>query len=117
MARAVFEAMAGALLRIFLLIALFTPPSRVRSANEVNMGLRARILTVVQLECGGPRNKNVLKSLARTPAQVEEFERIFDDMLASGELVMYSDKRHAVYGPPGLRRRRGSWVELGTVAH
>ena len=61
------------------------------------MGLKARIRAVVRLENGGPRNKNVLRTLARTPLQVEQFERIFDAMLASRELVMYSDKRHAVW--------------------
>lgn len=88
------------------------------------MGLKARILKVVALEGGGPRSKNVLKSLARTPLQVDQFDQIFDAMLGAGELVKYGGKgksdtvrRQAVYGPPWLTRRRGEWVELATVPH
>lgn len=83
------------------------------------MGLKARILKVTSLASGGPRNRNVLRSLARTPVQAEQFDRIFNTMLASGELVKYSPTRgrsekcrgEALYGPPGLTRRRGEWVE------
>lgn len=77
------------------------------------MGLRQRILRVTELASGGPRNKNVLRGMARTPVQAEQFERIFDALLERGELVKYSDRRQAVYGPPGLARRRGEWVEAG----
>jgi len=76
------------------------------------MGLKSRILRVTQLESGGPRNKNVLKSLARTPVQVEKFDQVFIAMLERGELKKYSDRRQAIYGPPGLRRRGGSFVRL-----
>ena len=69
------------------------------------MGLKARILKVTQLECGGPRNKNVLRSLARTPVRAERFDQLFQEMLERGELKKYSDRRQAIYGPPGLRRR------------
>lgn len=77
---------------------------------EVSMGLKARILKVVQLENGGPRKRSVLDGMARVSRQGAKFDEIFKSMLARSELVMYSDKRFALYGPPGLRRRRGGWV-------
>lgn len=84
------------------------------------MGLRTRILRVVEIENGGPRNKNVLKSLARTPVQAEQFDELFEGLLAIGALVKYdgngrseSVRRHALYGPPGLRRQRGGgWTRV-----
>lgn len=74
------------------------------------MGLRSRILSVVQLESGGPRKRSVLSGLARTPVQVEQFPQVFRRLVADGDLVKYSDRRQALYGPPGLRRRAGGWV-------
>jgi hypothetical protein len=68
------------------------------------MGLRQRILNVVALEGGGPRKRSVLEGMARRSRQANRFDEIFNSMLARGELVKYSDRRQATYGPP--RRRR-----------
>lgn len=75
------------------------------------MGLRQKILRVVAEDSGGPRNRNVLRALART-YKVADFDKTFDAMLERGELVMYGDKRGARYGLPrsrpvgGNKRRR-----------
>jgi hypothetical protein len=61
------------------------------------MGLRARILKVVQPEFGGPRSKAVLSGLAR-PGQ--NFERIFKQMREAGELIRYRKRKGALYGLP-----------------
>lgn len=70
------------------------------------MGLRARWLKVVKPENGGPRTKNVLLALARTPRQKANAEEILKDMLGERALVMYGDKRGATYGLPRERRPR-----------
>lgn len=75
------------------------------------MGLAQRLVRGTQLDSGGPRSKNVLKSWARTPLQIDRFDQVFSALLEKGELVKYSDRRQAVYGPPWLTRRRGLWVE------
>ena len=112
MARAVLWGFASVALWVVLVVALFSRPREARGPLRIadsggDMGLKTRILQVTQLESGGPRNKNVLRSLARSPVQVEKFDEIFDEMLAQREFVKYSDRRQAIYGPPGLRRRRG----------
>jgi hypothetical protein len=64
------------------------------------MGLRSRILKLVHADNGGPRPKTVLEGLARTPVEIEGFERIFKAMLDGRELVMRGKKRGARYGLP-----------------
>lgn len=114
MARWILVALASAVLWGFLWLALFIRPSGRSQVLEEDddMGLRARILKVTAIESGGPRNRNVLATLARTPGQAEAFDRVFRSMLEAGELRMYSDKRHALYGPPGLRWTRKGWVQM-----
>lgn len=76
------------------------------------MGLKAKLLKVTQLESGGPRKRSVLEGVARTSRQGHRFAEIFTAMLASGEFKKYSDRKHALYGPPGLRKRAGGWVRV-----
>ena len=61
------------------------------------MGLRARILKVVQADFGGPRSRAVLSGLAR-PGQ--DFEKVFTAMRAAGELIKYRSRKGALYGLP-----------------
>jgi hypothetical protein len=74
------------------------------------MGLKARILKVTRPENGGPRKKSVLEGLARASCQAPNFGEIFRGLLKNGELVKYGARRDALYGPPGLRRRGGTYV-------
>lgn len=73
---------------------------------EALMGLRARILRVVEPESGGPRKRSVLEGLARSPKQRAQFRQIFAAMLERGELVMLGDRRGARYGLPRTRGGR-----------
>ena len=64
------------------------------------MGLKARILRVVQPENGGPRARTVLSGLARDDKQRAAFPRIFRELIERRELVRYRGRRGATYGPP-----------------
>jgi hypothetical protein len=64
------------------------------------MGLRSRILKLVHPDNGGPRTRNVLEGSARTPVEIEGFERVLKTMLGRRELVMRGKKRGARYGLP-----------------
>jgi hypothetical protein len=66
------------------------------------MGLRARIVAVTAES--GPRSKNILRGLARSEKQRQQFDAIFQSMIDKGELVIRdSDRRWAKYGPPKQR--------------
>lgn len=67
------------------------------------MGLRARILKSVSGVCGNA-SKAVLRGQARDERQRTAFPEVLRELLASGELVMYGDKRGAVYGLPRKKR-------------
>lgn len=68
------------------------------------MGIRARILRVTT-DGLGPRSRNVLEGLCRTQRQLQRFPLIFQQMLDSGELLKYGDRRGATYGPPKRKRK------------
>ena len=78
------------------------------------MGLKARILSVVQPENGGPRARTVLSGLARDDKQRAAFPRIFRELIERRELVRYRGRRGATYGPPErkkfVRESKEGWI-------
>jgi hypothetical protein len=68
------------------------------------MGLRARILTAVHHEGGGPRPRRLLEAMARTELERRRASKIVDAMIEKGELEMYGERRGARYGLPRARR-------------
>lgn len=68
------------------------------------MGLRVRILRLVHPESGGPRPRRLLEMLARTPREKDHAADIVDDLIRSGALVKYGDRKGAKYGLPTKAR-------------
>jgi len=64
------------------------------------MGLRLRILKLVHPESGGPRPRRLLEMMARTPREKDHASAIVDELIRSGALVRYGDKRGAKWGLP-----------------
>lgn len=64
------------------------------------MGLRLRILKVVHPDGGGPRPRRLLEAMARTPREKDHAKEIVDQLIASGALVRYGDKKGAKWGLP-----------------
>lgn len=64
------------------------------------MGLRARILNILQPEFGGPRKRLVLEGLAKHYAYKGDFDALLRRMRDKGEIVMVGSKRGARYGLP-----------------
>jgi hypothetical protein len=60
-----------------------------------------RILRVVQPANGGPRPRTVLDGLA---AKYGADGKLVDALIRKGDLVKYSDKRHARWGAPRAQR-------------
>lgn len=54
----------------------------------------------------GPAPKNVLRGIARHHGLLAQFETTFRRMLDHGELVMFGQRKAAVYGLPKTPRRR-----------
>jgi hypothetical protein len=67
--------------------------------------LRARLLRIVSGD-GGPASKTVLRGIARHRGELDQFAGIFRAMLDAGELVMYGDRKGALYGTPDRPPRR-----------
>lgn len=65
------------------------------------MKASTRILRVVLPENGGPRSRAVLDGLARHHGADR---KVVDELIRRGELVKYSDKRHARWGAPKAQR-------------
>jgi hypothetical protein len=61
--------------------------------------LRTWLLRAVSSGCG-PAPKNVLRGIARRHGLLDQFEVTFRRMLDAGELVMYGERKAAVYGTP-----------------
>lgn len=64
------------------------------------MGLRARVLKYLET---GPRKKNVLRGLVRTPRQAATFDAVLDELRAAGAIVLRGSKRGTTYGLRGWR--------------
>lgn len=69
------------------------------------MLLRTRLLRTVSGDCG-PASKNILRGIAKAHGQLQQFTNTMRDLLDAGELVMYGQRKDAVYGPPGWRKKR-----------
>ena len=64
------------------------------------MGLRLRILKLVHPDGGGPRPRRLLEAMGRTPREKDHAKDIVAQLIASGALVRYGDKKGAKYGLP-----------------
>lgn len=64
------------------------------------MGLRVRILRAVHPDGGGPRPRSLLVAMARTPREKDHATDIVDDLIRSGALVKYGDRKGAKWGLP-----------------
>lgn len=69
------------------------------------MLLRTRLLRTVSGDCG-PASKNILRGIAKARGQLPLFAKVFRALVDAGELVMYGERKNAVYGPPGWRRKK-----------
>lgn len=66
--------------------------------------LRTWLLRAVAPDHGGPATKNILRGIARHHGLLEQFDRTFRKMLATGELVMLGKRKNVTYGPPSRKR-------------
>ena len=67
------------------------------------LNLERRVLRVVRVDHGGPRSRNVLEGIARTPFEQRVVCALLDLMLTSGALAKYGDRKGATYGRPPRR--------------
>ena len=54
----------------------------------------------------GPATKNILRGIARHHGMLSQFENTLRGMLDAGTLVMYGERRGALYGLPKYRPSR-----------